>query len=251
MELTFLLKKVIGLLLMPMPFSLLLLAVASVFWWRQRKPMAIVIAGFAVVWVYALSLPIISSSLIKPLETQYPAFDESQAVDYVVVLGSGHRTSDEIPITSQLTRVALARFLEGVRIQQLNPESQLIFTGYAGFDENPHAVMQAKMAQALGYQPEKIILREQARDTREEALSLKELLKDKPFALVTSASHMPRSMYWFQQAGLTPIPAPTAHLGLYGNDLFSPTFVPKGAALHASERAIYEYVGLLWAYVKS
>ena len=75
-----------------------------------------------------------------------------------------------------------------------------------------------------------------------------ELLKNEPFILVTSASHMTRALNFFKQEGLHPIPAPTNHLanGKYLNytDFFSAT------ALKKSHIIWHEYLGLIWQKLK-
>ncbi len=51
------------------------------------------------------------------------------------------------------------------------------------------------------------------KDTEEEAAAVKQAIGDAPFLLVTSASHLPRAMIFFQQEGLNPLPAPGESVG--------------------------------------
>ena len=55
---------------------------------------------------------------------------------------------------------------------------------------------------------------------------------------------MPRAMALFQNAGMDPLPAPIEYMVTsrpgYEN------WIPSSGSLHLSERAIYEYLGLLW-----
>ncbi len=71
--------------------------------------------------------------------------------------------------TSELTRAALMRLTEGLRISRMYPGSKLILSGYAGGREVSHARMMARVALALGVPKTDIILLETAKDTSEEA----------------------------------------------------------------------------------
>ena len=108
--------------------------------------------------------------------------------------------------------------------------------------------MQKKLAISLGVDKEDIILYLGTKDTQEEAQAGKKLLGDKPFILVTSASHMTRAVNFFRNEGLAPIPAPTNHLAStkYPNytDFFS------SEALTKSRIVFHEILGLIWQKLK-
>lgn len=53
---------------------------------------------------------------------------------------------------------------------------------------------------------------EDAKDTWEEARQAAAFVRQKQLVLVTSASHMNRALKEFNDAGLTPLPAPTNYL---------------------------------------
>ena len=64
----------------------------------------------------------------------------------------------------------------------------------------------------MGVSKYNILMQEEPRDTEEEALYVKRIVKNKPFILVTAAYHMPRAMELFKKEGLSPIAAPTNFL---------------------------------------
>jgi uncharacterized SAM-binding protein YcdF (DUF218 family) len=73
----------------------------------------------------------------------------------------------------------------------------------------------------------------------------------KPFALVTSAYHMPRALLAVPfPEGLNPIPAP-ADFRARDFDWSHDLFIPRAGALAACETAIHEYLGLLYTWVKT
>nr|MBA2405838.1 YdcF family protein [Bdellovibrionales bacterium] len=87
--------------------------------------------------------------------------------------------------------------------------------------------------------------------TYDHTVYLRQLLKDKPFVLVTSALHMPRSMGLFLKAGYKPIPAPTAHLLTGEYSLFNMK-VPfaRGDNLEAIDLWSTEFFGIILAKLK-
>ena len=75
---------------------------------------------------------------------------------------------------------------------------------------------------------------------------------DEPFLIVTSASHMPRSIALLGAQGLNPIAAPAD----FASDATTTVsweapsvhrLYPNASSLWRSERTVYEYLGLLWA----
>ncbi|GIC79415.1 envelope biogenesis factor ElyC [Moritella sp. F3] len=248
----FALKKIIGTWLMPLPFLLTLFILAALLYKLTRyKRSAQILFCSSFITLLLLSLDPVATRLAATLESQYPSYQD-QAVDYVHVLGNGHTTVDSLPITSQLSPAALARTIEGVRIYKLNPTAKLIFSGYSGGDINSNAMMNARLAIALGVPKSAIILLESPRDTIEEAIENKNITQGKVLVLVTSATHMPRAMSIFKQQGLSPIPAPTAHVSKARTGI-QPLhyYFPRANHLAVSERAIHEWLGLAWLSLKN
>jgi len=248
----FALKKIIGTWLMPLPLLLTLFIISALLYklTRYKRSSQVLLCG-SFITLLLLSLDPVATRLAATLESQYPSFQQ-QSIDYIHVLGNAHTTVDSLPITSQLTPAALARTTEGVRIYKLNPTAKLIFSGYASGDINSNAKMNARLASALGVPESAIILLEESRDTIEEAIDNKKITQGNRLVLVTSATHMPRAMKIFQQQGLSPIPAPTAHVSKAINGL-QPLhyYFPRAKYLAVSEKAIHEWLGLLWLSLKN
>ncbi|MBW2619063.1 MAG: YdcF family protein [Deltaproteobacteria bacterium] len=83
-----------------------------------------------------------------------------------------------------------------------------------------------------------------SRDTFENARQTAELLTGGPFVLVTSASHMARSLAVFHRLGLDPIPAPTDYLIADPAPVF--WYLPSLKALEIAHIVLHEYLGLVW-----
>ena len=87
----FWLKKWLGELLMPLPFTLTLIILGLLLLWftrRQRLGKAFCTLGTLLLIVF--SLRPVSVELLRPLEQQNPPLPASQSVDFILVLGHGH-----------------------------------------------------------------------------------------------------------------------------------------------------------------
>jgi uncharacterized SAM-binding protein YcdF (DUF218 family) len=253
----FLLKKLLTQLVMPLPLLFLFLLILLLLVNRQsafakRLANVIVMAMFALL---LLSQAQISYYIGGNLEQKYIA--NHQAIEgecTVMVLGSGHSLSNGLSATQQLSPTALSRLVEGVRQLNLSANTvnspnrcRLVVSGWNGGREGlSHADVMALAAQELGVSKAKIITFPQARDTIEELVSMKKLIGDAPFRLVTSATHMPRAMMIAKGLGLNPQAAP-------GNFLADDNYWWRLSAdnLALSQAAIHEYVGMLWLETKA
>ncbi|WP_318449487.1 envelope biogenesis factor ElyC [Photobacterium leiognathi] len=242
------LKKLIATLLMPLP-ALLIIGVIGllVLWFSRKTKLASGIIAFSFLGIFAVSFQPVSTSLLRPLEQEHRAFvGSSKPIDFIMVLGNGHVIDKTFPITSELSRTALMRLAEGIRIYRMYPGSKMILSGYSGGTTMSHARMLAKVALALGVSKSDILLLETAKDTWEEAHQAASVVGSKNLVLVTSASHMSRALNEFHQAGLDPIPAPTNFMAT--NKIKQPwvRYAPSSQFLNQTERYWHEKLGMLW-----
>jgi len=248
---TLLLKKIVTMFLMPLPLGVILILLGLFFLYRNKLAKAKFILSLSVVWFFAFSYPPFVHMFLHKIESKHPTLHQApKEIKYIYVLGNSHTTDETLPITSQVSRNAVIRLNEGIRLyRQLNEEASIIVSGFSGlYDPTTHAVMQEKLALALGVRKDHIILRTKPKDTQEEAKVAKELLGDKPFILVTSASHMTRSIKIFKNEGLTPIPAPTNHLVSTKHPRYTHFF--SSDALEKSRIIFHEVLGIIWQKLK-
>ncbi|GGN14107.1 YdcF family protein [Shewanella putrefaciens] len=229
---------------MPIPFILLLLLVSLFIW---RRTMAKYLVASAFILLLFLSSQLSVSTLVRPLESIYPINSAPISGQcFVMVLGSSHSDIQAATAVQSLSAVALARLSEGIRQLGLGQDCILIVSGWGGeLTQISHAEMMAKAAVELGVDKSKIIQFPLARDTLEEAQYLKWELGDSSFRLVTSASHMPRAMAIFIGKGLLASAAPT---DFRARDDFWWRLTADN--LVSSQRAIHEYIGRLWLWIK-
>jgi len=247
----FMLKKIIAAILLPLPLALIITGLGLyLLWFTKRQRLGKWAATIGVLMIVLFSSTPVSNLIVSPLENHHPTFNvDKVSVNYVVVLGSGHKSDERLPVTSQISLTSLARLMEGIRIYRTNADAKLILSGWGGADPVPNAVVVANVAMALGVPKTDIIKEPRAKDTHDEAKLIKAVVGDAPFALATSSAHMPRAMALFRQQGMNPIPAPTDYL-VKNSPNQSPNLQFGAYNLRKSESAIHEYLGLVWAKLR-
>jgi uncharacterized SAM-binding protein YcdF (DUF218 family) len=251
----FLFKKIVAPIFFPVPLCLEILLVGLILLWFTRWQKA----GKAVVSIGFLTLALLGYSctgnmLLHPLEYKHPPLVSSSNQDnvkWVVVLGGGHTSDPNLPVTSQLTCSSLVRVVEGVRLHNTLPGSKILLSGGSGFDPVPNARMMQNAALAMGVDQHDLILETVSKDTKDQASLVKKIVNKDRFVLVTSASHMPRAMALFEKQGMHPIPAPTGHLAKERQAISPGMFFPSADGLSKTKKAIKEYLGLAWAKLRN
>ena len=246
---------------MPIPFAVILLLLA-VWQFRRRPKLAKSLIVLSIVWLGFLASSFGSYWLLWPLEQQYKVFKQPVPHSCVVmVLGSGHDDGVAGDARHKLSTTALARLSEGVALVKKadSKDCLLVFSGWTGGGNNTtaHAEEMKQAAIDMGADPVRILTLDDAKDTVEEALALRQTFGAAPedmgddavggrkLLLVTSASHMPRAMEIFVGAGFDPVAAPTDFLGRHDHWWRLST-----ENLDKSAKALHEYIGTTWLHVR-
>lgn len=248
----FTLKKFIGALMLPLPFLLLVMALAlALLWWSRWQKTAKGLLTASWFALFLLSLQPVTDRLLKPIESAYPTWRGQEKVNYVVVLGGGYTWNPAWAPSSNLINNSLPRVTEGIRLWHANPAAKLVFTG-APAKTNPVSTAEAgaRVAQSLGVPRSDIITLDTPRDTEEEAAAVAKAIGHQPFLLVTSASHLPRAMRFFQHQGLKPIPAPANQMAIESPLNPWERVIPSPLWLMHSDRVGYETLGRIWQWLK-
>ena len=211
----FLFKKIVAPLFFPLSLCLEIFLVGIfLLWFTRRQKAGKIIVSIGVVFLIAISYGAASEMFLRPLENKYPPLTDVSAISdikWVVVLSGGHSPDPKLPVTGQLSDASLVRLVEGIRIHRELPQSKLILSGGAVFSTITEAKVMADVAIVLGVDAKNLILESESKDTKDQARLIQKIVGDNRFILVTSASHMPRSMALFQKKGMRPIPAPIGH----------------------------------------
>jgi uncharacterized SAM-binding protein YcdF (DUF218 family) len=198
--------------------------------------------------------------LNAPLNCKYEAYSTNQLkkigtesetlVKYVVVLAGGHKSDPNIPVTSRISGHSMIRLVEGIRILRKNPGARLILSGGGAVDPVPEARVMAEISQFMGVSKDDMIIESASNDTKDQAWLIKPIVGTAPFVLVTSATHMPRSMALFQKMGMRPIPGPAGTTSRIKMPFSPQDIFPSVSSLNSTTEAVHEYLGLLWGKLK-
>jgi uncharacterized SAM-binding protein YcdF (DUF218 family) len=270
-SLGFLLKKLVGSLLMPLPVALFL---GTAGWWlwlsadgkgvlwggdedrrrRRRARLGRSAIALSLLILWGSSCPPLSQTGLAAFEDDFPPFP-GDSVSAVVVLASDFRHDLGAPPTAWLSEASLYRVAEGIRIAQMQPWARLMLPGVDPARTIGGIEIYREAAVALGMDPQRITLAPPGFDTDDESRIWASVVGSRPFALVTSASHMPRAMRLFERAGLNPVPAPTGHRALSEPDVDRPVLeqvrrvLPSASAMDRTQTAWYELLGGVWVWL--
>jgi len=250
----FLFKKIVAPFFFPLSICLELFIVGLfTLWFTRRQKTGKIIVSIGVILLTTISYGAVSDMFLGPLESKYLPITNTSAyqdVKWVVVLGGGHFPGPNLPITDQLTDASLVRLVEGIRIHKKLSNSKLLLSGGSVFDSTSDAGVMAKMAMALGIEKKEIVLESESKDTKDQARFIQNIIGNNRFVLVTSASHMARSVALFRAKGMKPIPAPTGFQVKNTLKISPATFFPSGKGIDKMERVVYEYLGIVWAKLR-
>lgn len=245
-------RELFSQLIMPLPLLWIALLFIVFFLLIKKKKTAKRLTWIALAWLFLISTPFLPDALLKPLENKYPTLTKTtleriKKPTNVLVLGAGFVNDLKLSPNDQLAETALSRLAEGIRIYNILPQSILITSGYGNREETTSAEVMAKTALLLGVDSSRLFMQEKPTRTLEEAMEYQSLFADTcQLIVVTSAIHMPRSMYLFRKVGLNPMAAPTHHL-YKKSEAPDPYYAfPSSKHIKKMEAAIHEYVGLLW-----
>lgn len=192
-----------------------------------------------------------ASIFINSLEDDFTSLidtNEIKSAEYILILGGGYQVDhfNVMPENNQLDESSLARLIEGIRLKKINPKAKFIFSGSKpGISEHESvAKLYQKTYKIITYDTNNYILSELPHNTKSESIEAFKIAGKSKIILVTSASHMPRSVYLFKKSGCNVIAAP-CH---YSSKKLEYKFhFPNGNSITQTELAIHEYIGI-WLY---
>ena len=232
-------------------FYLLCLAILTIFLKNKRWKIA---CGIATVSLFLLfsNGPLYQFAA----EQWYKEYDhplpERKTYTYGIVLG-GYSHWDWKRERAEFSGIA-DRLLEGIRLYKQGRIRKLVLASHGsiiqrpdgkGWEGNPEGMMQ--FLKAMGMPEEDVILETRANNTWENATFTLKLigdsLKTEPCLLITSATHMRRSLFTFQAVGL--------HPDAYITDTFvrlkgvKPDYLPSLFVLASWPEMTHEWVGYI------
>lgn len=251
-------RLVIKLLLTPIGITLILHLAIVVLYLIGKMRIIKFLVGFAIVWFFIISTPILPNYLLLKLENKYtPVTIQSIKTELnsskdslinILILGGGFETDNRLSFTSQLSSNSLSRLAEGIRLNRLLGRSNLIFSGFRDIQPISNAYASKLAAQELGIDSTIIKTLNEPWNTKAEVIEyLHRFGKTGKLYLVTDAVHMPRAMMLFQSSGLQPIAAPTNfYIKINNIPKRYLDYFPSSLNIHYMEMVFNEYLGMLW-----
>jgi uncharacterized SAM-binding protein YcdF (DUF218 family) len=250
----YVISQLLGMVLRPSTFLLLLsLGGLVLCWvgWRSWGRRALTVGILAMAMVELLP---VGGWALRPLENRFPPVADPPAhVDGIIVLGGAlsprRMRAHGIPSLNW----AAERMTAAVGLALRYPTARLVFTGGLGVGDT-HPTTEADVARALftqlGLPPDRAIYESKSRTTYENAVLSRKLVDPKPgetWILVTSASHMPRSVGAFRRAGWPVLAWPVGYKSI--PELELSVLPPFGEELEELDLAAHEWGGLLGYYL--
>lgn len=241
----------------PVGLVTVLIILSLVFQKRKKWQNAALITALAILFIAGNRW--VAFSLTRSLEWQYLPSAEIPQADVIVVLGGGTEPAQSprpiVEMNSAGDRVLYAATL----YQQGKAPHLLLSGGYIDWMNNTASTPAGEMGSILkliGVPDSAIWLESESLNTYENAVNCAAILAEENInriILVTTATHMPRSVALFEAQGLEVIPAPVDFGITEENwqELWQPTLsaqltqlLPNVSNLGMTTTALKEYIGI-------
>ncbi len=245
----FFLSKTLGYLVRPLVIICLLFLLA---WLVKRPKLKRLLRIAGVILLFFFSNEFIVNEVINAWEIKATPFSKiEQPYAYGILLTGTTQTEvgpeDRVYVSSGADRINHSLYL-----YKLGHIKKLVISGGSGRIVDVgirEAEDLAELLVLMGMAREDIIIEKESRNTHESAVNVAKLLQ--PLArpsdclLITSASHMRRSLACFRKAGWTCDPFPTDFHGHYRRYSFDVLFIPKLEAIRWWEILFKEWTGYI------
>jgi len=256
------LKRVIESALSPMGLLILLFAAGFLLTLIKRNPKLrnrLLLAGAGLYILFTFSP--LAEITIGLLERHYPPLLKPKAgmnISTIVVLAGYGEEHPATPITSNLSEETVCRLVEGIRLYHQIPKVKLLMSGGILRKGEPSvALIMAEFAKAMGIPAGDIFVEGNSQNTYENLMEVRKLVGSRPFLLVTSAYHLPRSMAVAKRLQMEPVAAPAL---IWTQQHFPPDMTwfewslnvlqsfstPSQVRLIYLQRACHELMGYCW-----
>ncbi len=231
-------------LVSPLRFGVLFALLAWIAWRWLPKGARIVAVGVLAACL-VLTTPAVANLLLGWQEAREPATAcAAEAGATLVVLGGGvsraARADDDFSV---LTEASLRRLFAGAELAGRDPAATLVLAGGVNRYAHSESSLLGALARRLGVEAGQLRLEQDSRTTWQNARASAALQPAiaRHIVLVTSAVHMPRARYAFEQAGFAVCPHPVdfRHAAAGGIGYF----LPSTAGLAKADLVLHELVG--------
>lgn len=246
----FLLASIASTFTSPLVHSLTLFVIFKILSHTKSKPTLFNYLSVApLIWLLLSSMTYPSVLLIKHLENRYPVIllesTEWRKTDANVVLACNHYEDNNLPLVFRWSNCSLQRNLHAAMLYREHPMPIYLAGDILGItDKFSQASHNMNFFLKMGVKKADIFVIPKGVNTKTEDNALSSLLNGRHISLVTSASHLPRTVVYFEEKNIQVRPIPVEHFRRVN---VSPVVgLPNAISLYRSERAIHEYLGLIY-----
>jgi uncharacterized SAM-binding protein YcdF (DUF218 family) len=234
----------------PLVHSLMLFAIFKVLSHTKIKPTFFsYLSVVPLLWLLICSMTYPSVLLIKNLEDKYPVIplqsEEWRKTQAIVVLACNYFEDDKLPFVSRWPNCSMQRNLHAALMYREHPMPIFLAGDILGRnDKTSQASHNKYFFEQMGVNSDDIHIIPKGVNTETEVNALASVLKGRHISLVTSASHLPRAVFYFEENNIQVLPIPVEHFSRI--DIEPMVGLPNATSLYRSERAIHEYLGLIY-----
>ena len=248
----FVFSKILTFLFFPLPFFIFFGLIYIII--LKGKNKKILVLPLLMLWLFS-SMPI-SQFLIRSLEMKFPPVspDSAPKADVIVVLGGMINNTSYYDSRTELNG-SIERLTDAIALYKRDKANKILITGGSGHlfhQANPESILAKIFLVEMGVRAKDIIVESQSRNTAENAIFTKEILKKmkaKKIILITSAFHMRRAVGVFKKNNIAHVPFPTDYSSLKYISLWD-SVIPSAYFLEISTIAIKEWVGIIAYTIK-
>jgi uncharacterized SAM-binding protein YcdF (DUF218 family) len=241
----FMFKKLVTPFLLP-PGILVVGVLFSALWFLSKKNWkAALINAFIGCFMWGISIPPVSDSLLNGLESDY-ALPRDAKGDVIILLGGGvNENAADLSGVGMPVPEALSRVITAVRLYKKLGVPVIVCGGRVFEKRGPEAPILKRFLVDLGVSPGQVVLEQDSRDTFENAKYARQIVERFGFKaplLVTSGYHMPRAVFSFRKMGMDVTPVPSGVKTWRGQEYGWDSYLPGTFGNVAI--AIKEYLGI-------
>ncbi len=185
---------------------------------KRIKPAVQILTGTVSIILFITVFPI-GDLLLTPLENRFPVQKNlPESVDGIIMLAGSENIYHTILWQQVELNSSSERYLGYIRLIKKYPKARHAFIGGTGSvsrQKYKSTQVARQLFKELGIDMHSMIFESESKNTYENAVYAYEKIKPEPgdkWIIVTSASHMPRSVGCFEKAGWQVIPYPVDHL---------------------------------------
>ena len=247
----FVLSKTLGVLLVPSNFIIACGAVGlGLFFSKRRRIGGWLLAG-CVIALLIFGFSPVGALLLLPLETRFAPWNpEAGDPTGIIVLGGGVDPELTLARGTPALGPSGVRIVVAAELAHRYPNARLVYVGGSSSLRSSNlseADVARRIFKNLGIAEDRVQLEQNSKNTDENVRFFMGLVNPKPserWLLVTSASHIPRSIGLFRKAGLHVEPYPVDWRTSGWSDLFK---IQDGltGGLSLTDAAAHEWLGLI------